>query len=288
MRTWWVWASILALSVSPTLAEPRERARERSDGGGGRSSSSRHSDRGQRPSERPSRESADRGSRRWEQPSGRSSETPRQRFDRWAGSERRSDRTGRSSPTERPRRSFDRTNRDFSSRDSRYSDRGRNTRDNWRYSGGDRRTYDRRSYGSTPRYNRFSRSFHNRPRYPSYYRYGYYHSHGFFFPRYYYDYSSYPTYASIRVLVEPAEAEVYVDGYYAGTVDDFDGVFQRLHVAPGDHEITLRLDGFETWSAGVYAPAGGTVRLRYDMVPGVSEGVIEDDSNEPGDQEPEQ
>ena len=31
----------------------------------------------------------------------------------------------------------------------------------------------------------------------------------------------------------PSEARVYVDGYYAGTVDDFDGLFQRLNVSPG-------------------------------------------------------
>ena len=34
------------------------------------------------------------------------------------------------------------------------------------------------------------------------------------------------------MLVDPAEARVYVDGYYAGTVDDFDGLFQRLNVSP--------------------------------------------------------
>jgi hypothetical protein len=31
----------------------------------------------------------------------------------------------------------------------------------------------------------------------------------------------------------PRDAEVYVDGYYAGTVDDFDGTFQRLHIDTG-------------------------------------------------------
>jgi hypothetical protein len=53
-------------------------------------------------------------------------------------------------------------------------------------------------------------------------------------------------------------------------VDDFDGVFQRLHLTPGTHEITLRLDGFRTWSAQVYAVAGRTVRLHHHMLPGAS------------------
>ena len=38
---------------------------------------------------------------------------------------------------------------------------------------------------------------------------------------------------AIRLKVKPREAQVYVDGYYAGNVDDFDGVFQRLHLGTG-------------------------------------------------------
>src|SRR5690348_18075962 len=33
---------------------------------------------------------------------------------------------------------------------------------------------------------------------------------------------------SVRIQVEPSKTRVYVDGYYAGIVDDFDGIFQRL------------------------------------------------------------
>ena len=54
--------------------------------------------------------------------------------------------------------------------------------------------------------------------------------------------------ASVRLDVKPKEAEVYVDGYYAGVVDDFDGTFQRLRVEPGEHEIELWLDGYRTCS----------------------------------------
>ena len=41
--------------------------------------------------------------------------------------------------------------------------------------------------------------------------------------------------SDLRFKVTPKEAAVYVDGYYAGVVDDYDGVFQRLHVTPGQH-----------------------------------------------------
>ncbi len=53
-------------------------------------------------------------------------------------------------------------------------------------------------------------------------------------------------------------------------MDDFDGVFQRLHVTPGTHEITLRLDGFRTWSAEIYAAPHSTIRVRQDLIPGVA------------------
>ena len=59
-------------------------------------------------------------------------------------------------------------------------------------------------------------------------------------------YHAYAPDASVRLDVKPKEAEVYVDGYYAGMVDDFDGTFQRLRVEPGEHEIELWLDGYRT------------------------------------------
>ena len=52
-------------------------------------------------------------------------------------------------------------------------------------------------------------------------------------------YSVYEMGAQIRCLVTPREASVYVDGFYAGIVDDFDGLFQRLPVTPGGHENRL-------------------------------------------------
>jgi len=50
---------------------------------------------------------------------------------------------------------------------------------------------------------------------------------------------------ALRLKVKPRQAEVLVDGYFAGTVDDYDGVFQRLHLEPGPHRIEVHLDGYE-------------------------------------------
>jgi hypothetical protein len=73
--------------------------------------------------------------------------------------------------------------------------------------------------------------------------------------------------SAIRLDVTPKEADVYVDGYYAGIVDDFDGVFQRLPVEPGNHEITLYRDGFRTVHQTIYAAPRSTLKLKYKMEP---------------------
>ena len=56
-------------------------------------------------------------------------------------------------------------------------------------------------------------------------------------------YSPQPT-GSIRLKVKPNSASVYVDGYYAGRVDDFDGAFQKLAIALGVHKIEISAPGY--------------------------------------------
>jgi hypothetical protein len=47
-------------------------------------------------------------------------------------------------------------------------------------------------------------------------------------------------YGTIDFSVDPSKTEVFVDGKLRGTVDDFDGRPQKLHLLPGLHKITLR------------------------------------------------
>ena len=54
--------------------------------------------------------------------------------------------------------------------------------------------------------------------------------------------------ADLRVQVSPRNAEVYVDGYRVGVVDDFDGTFQRVHMPLGEHEVSVYLPGYRTIS----------------------------------------
>lgn len=45
---------------------------------------------------------------------------------------------------------------------------------------------------------------------------------------------------ALRLKVKPLDASVYVDGFFAGVVDDFDGAFQKLKLERGPHHIEIR------------------------------------------------
>src|SRR5690348_14342810 len=62
--------------------------------------------------------------------------------------------------------------------------------------------------------------------------------------------------AVLRVLATPDDAAVYVDGFYAGIVDDFNSFFQGLPLPPGGHEVVLYLAGYRTIHRRVYLAPG--------------------------------
>ena len=84
-------------------------------------------------------------------------------------------------------------------------------------------------------------------------------------PRYYraYQYDD----ASARLEVTPRDAQVFVDGYYVGTVDDFDGIFQRLHVRAGEHTLEIFKEGYRTIRERVDFRRGETYRVKFDLEP---------------------
>jgi hypothetical protein len=79
-------------------------------------------------------------------------------------------------------------------------------------------------------------------------------------------YAFYDNESSLRLQVTPRETEVFIDGYLAGRVDDFDGRFQRLHVQPGEHELTLYLEGHRKVTQQVLIRPRASFRIRYTMV----------------------
>lgn len=73
--------------------------------------------------------------------------------------------------------------------------------------------------------------------------------------------------SSARIQVTPRHAEVYVDGYRAGVVDDFDGFAQRLRVSPGEHVIELYLEGHKPIAEAIRFAPGESYRIRHAMEP---------------------
>jgi hypothetical protein len=70
---------------------------------------------------------------------------------------------------------------------------------------------------------------------------------------------------AVRIKVKPREASVYVDGYYVGHVDDFDGVLQRLHLASGPHRLEIRAPEYETLTVDVRIIPDETITYRGEM-----------------------
>jgi hypothetical protein len=85
---------------------------------------------------------------------------------------------------------------------------------------------------------------------------------------------------AIRIDVDQKDAEVYIDGYYAGTVDDFDGMFQRLRATAGGHQIVIRRDGFHSVKEDVYLAPDAVHRIRRTLQP-LAAGEPDDPRPEP-------
>jgi hypothetical protein len=69
----------------------------------------------------------------------------------------------------------------------------------------------------------------------------------------------------LRLDVSPRHAQVFVDGYYAGTVDDFDGAFQALKLESGAYRIEISAPGYETLAFDVRINPGQDIRYRGDL-----------------------
>lgn len=141
-----------------------------------------------------------------------------------------------------------------------------------------------RAYGSPRVYNNY---YYVTPRRYYSYSYGwpggyyfYYDTHPYAYPYYrryndrvfgwYGDFGGYGFgYATgeLRLEVRPRDAEVYVDGYYAGIVDDFDGFLQGLRLEEGPYTIELRAPGYEPIVFDVRIQAGRKISYRGDLRP---------------------
>jgi hypothetical protein len=71
----------------------------------------------------------------------------------------------------------------------------------------------------------------------------------------------------LRLAVSPRFADVYVDGYFAGRVDDFDGTFQSLKLESGPHHIQIVAQGFAPLDVDVRIEQGRKITYRGALQP---------------------
>jgi PEGA domain-containing protein len=74
-------------------------------------------------------------------------------------------------------------------------------------------------------------------------------------------------YGGVSLEISPNDAEVYVDGSYAGVVQDFDGTAEPLTLAAGAHRIELRAPGYEPMTLDVSVNPSEVVPYRGDLQP---------------------
>lgn len=71
--------------------------------------------------------------------------------------------------------------------------------------------------------------------------------------------------SAARLLVVPKEAAVYVDGNFAGKVEEFDGFMERLDLPTGGHELTFYLEGYRTVREKLHFEPGATYKIKVRM-----------------------
>jgi hypothetical protein len=70
---------------------------------------------------------------------------------------------------------------------------------------------------------------------------------------------------NLKLKVKPRSAKVYVDGYFVGMVDQFDGAFQKLPLNGGRHKVEIRAEGFETAEFDVLITPDQTVTFQGEL-----------------------
>jgi hypothetical protein len=74
-------------------------------------------------------------------------------------------------------------------------------------------------------------------------------------------------YGGVTLEISPNDAEVFVDGQYAGLVQDFDGTQRPLTLTAGSHHLDVRAPGCEPLAMDVNVNPGEVLPYRGDLLP---------------------
>ena len=72
---------------------------------------------------------------------------------------------------------------------------------------------------------------------------------------------------TVKTEIEPKNAAVYVNGGFAGTADQFRGVFHGLHLRPGNYELEFRAPHYAPLKLKIFVAADKTIKLKERLQP---------------------
>ena len=74
--------------------------------------------------------------------------------------------------------------------------------------------------------------------------------------------------AELKIATTPSRAAVFVDGQYAGHVDEFDGVGKAMLLTPGQHRLHIALPGYLPFDTTVDVRSQQKLKIQTDLVKG--------------------
>ena len=74
--------------------------------------------------------------------------------------------------------------------------------------------------------------------------------------------------AELKIAATPSRAAVFVDGQYAGHIDEFDGVGKAMLLTPGQHRLHIALPGYLPFDTMVDLRPQQKLKIQTDLVKG--------------------
>ena len=71
--------------------------------------------------------------------------------------------------------------------------------------------------------------------------------------------------ATIKIVVNPSRAAVFMDGLFVGHVGEFEGPGRGLLVAPGTHRIKIALPGYHIFETDINVIANQKLEIKTDL-----------------------
>ncbi|MGO8786190.1 MAG: PEGA domain-containing protein [Terriglobia bacterium] len=72
--------------------------------------------------------------------------------------------------------------------------------------------------------------------------------------------------STVKLNVSPSRAAVFVDGLYVGHVKEFEGLGRGMLVAPGDHQISIALPGYQEFETNIKPLPNQKVEIKTELV----------------------